>query len=224
MIFPQLPRLAVSSIDYPTGRDRFAWGAENEGVNSAVARLRPKGTWLNLCCGDGRYHSRILETAKHVHALDLDQSALDALGSKLSENERKRTTFTLHDVTKPLPYLDGTFDGVFCSASLHLFSPDALGEVCGEIQRILAPQGEALVDFSFSIRRELSNGALLVYPQEHQYTLDEAMGIFQGAWSQLTEIEVAFGSVPSHTTNLGTVAYFYFSSAFSIHVRKSTER
>jgi len=218
----QLPSLRspLQRVDYPADASRSIWDEENVGVVSAIERLRPAGRWLNLCCGDGRYHEVLAKWAQNLIAIDLDPEALHRLVSRLSPSAKAKTKVALHDVLIPLPFASEAFDGVFCSASLHLFSPAELSFVCREIHRVLCPTGIALVDFSHSIRRELPNKELLRYPSEHEYSKDEALQVFRVAWSSSIEMAITTGEVAPHPIDLGGLNYIFSSSAFMIEIKK----
>ena len=132
----------------------------------------PKGTILDLGCGDGRYGAELAAKGFRVHAADMDHGRFRYHG---------QIDFKHCDLSHPLPFENGTFDYVlFLETIEHLKNPFS---VMDEISRVLKPEGvlilstpnilnigsrfRFLFDGSFDFFRE----PLLDYSKFHQDNL-----------------------------------------------------
>jgi SAM-dependent methyltransferase len=115
-----------------------------------------------------------LKKASVVVASDIDESALSKLYHTTPEKYRSRLEIKTFDMTKPFPFDDDSFDGIFCAGILHLFPTDVFGRISYEMDRTLRPKGKVIIDFSADIKRVAPDGKPIVFGNEPRYTSDEA--------------------------------------------------
>ena len=94
------------------------------------------GSLLDLGCGVGQYSKYFSDRGFDVTSADISERALDYLGKKSPEIKTVRL-----DMTKPLPFLDKSFDVVFANLSIHFFSKADTDALISEIRRILKDDG-----------------------------------------------------------------------------------
>ena len=98
---------------------------------------------LELGCGQGRDSLFFAQSGFHVHSLDYSKSGIDSIIKKAKKSGlAKRITTKFHDVRKPLPFKDETFDGCF-SHMLYCMALTTKELVClsKELHRVLKPRG-----------------------------------------------------------------------------------
>lgn len=97
------------------------------------------GRLLDLGCGSA-------EDAVALEALGFTAVATDRLGAALAEAREVVGTRSLLRVDhgRALPFIDGCFDGVLASLSLHYFSRETTRAVFAEVRRVLRPRGVLL--------------------------------------------------------------------------------
>ena len=95
-----------------------------------------KGCLLDLGCGVGQYSNYFSGKGFDVTAVDISPRAIDYLATKHP---------TIHaeclDMTKPLPFKDGSFDVVFANLSIHFFSRSVTEDIIREVRRVLREGG-----------------------------------------------------------------------------------
>ncbi|MBN2095691.1 MAG: class I SAM-dependent methyltransferase [Candidatus Aenigmarchaeota archaeon] len=164
----------TEGIDYfATGKDSI-WGRGDEDTLKLLQKTAIQGRWLNLAAGDGRYNQFLLEKADSVTASDIDESALSKLWHNTPEKYRPSLETKAFNLTGKFPFEDASFDGVFCTGTLHLFPRDILQKVISEIGRVLRPGGRVILDFSADIKRFSPDGKLVTFGKEPLYTLNDA--------------------------------------------------
>ncbi len=150
------------------------WGVEDMATAEYLKEADIRGRWLNLAAGDGRYNYLLLKKADHVVAADKDADALARLReSALKKYEGKLETKVL-DITQRFPYADNSFDGVFCTGTLHLFPTTVFRTIATEMGRVLKPGGKIVIDFAADVKRVKPDGTLFVVDGEPQYSLHDA--------------------------------------------------
>lgn len=126
---------------------RNKWAGRREPVNafmqSAVRRLGPgRGrTLLDLGCGmgvDSMYASR---RGFRVTAVDFSPSGIEALQHAAKQRTLKNIVPLLHDIARPLPFSNATFDVVYAHLSVHYFDDRTTRAVITEVHRVLRPGG-----------------------------------------------------------------------------------
>ncbi len=166
--------ILTEGINYfKTGKSSI-WGNGDEETLKLLEKEQIKGKWLNLAAGDGRYNLNLLSKADFVVASDIDESALSKLYHTTPERLRSRLETKAFDITKPFPFENDSFDGIFCAGTLHLFPKNVFRRISCEMDRILAPGGKVIIDFATNIKRISPEGRLIVFGDEPQYTLGEA--------------------------------------------------
>ncbi|ARU49616.1 class I SAM-dependent methyltransferase [Sulfurospirillum diekertiae] len=109
----------------------------------ATALFHEKGvsSLLELGAGQGRDTLFFAHNGLHVSALDYTQKGLDAIANR-AKNLNLSLSLCQHDVRKPLPFEDASFDACF-SHMLYCMplSTADLEFLNGEICRILKPGG-----------------------------------------------------------------------------------
>ncbi|MFH1420395.1 MAG: class I SAM-dependent methyltransferase [Candidatus Aenigmatarchaeota archaeon] len=164
----------TEGIDYfKTGKSSI-WGHGDKKTLQLLKKIRISGQWLNLAAGDGRYNNILLEKADFVTAADIDASALSKLWHNTPEKYRKKLDTKVFDVTKSFPFENNSFDGIFCTGTLHLFSKEVLERIISEIDRVLKPSGKVIIDFAADIRRIAPNGKSIIFGKEPLYTMKDA--------------------------------------------------
>ncbi len=169
----------TEGINYFTTAETSIWGTGDKETLELLDKEEIKGKWLNLAAGDGRYNLNLLKKADFVVASDVDESALSKLYHTTPEKYRTKLETKVFDITKPFPFDDASFDGIFCAGTLHLFPRDVFRKIVFEIDRILKSNGKIIIDFATDIKRVSPNGKLIVFGDEPQYTLDEAKEILK---------------------------------------------
>ena len=109
-----------------------------------------KGHVLDLGCGIGQFTDYWLVNGFQVISADISENALNAL----KERTPSATTVEL-DMSKPLPFEDGTFDVVFANLSIHYFDEKTTIALSGEIQRVLKPGGLFIGSVNSSVAYEI---------------------------------------------------------------------
>ena len=109
-----------------------------------------KGHALDLGCGIGQFTDYWINNGFQVTSADISVNALNAL------KERTPTATTVElDMSKPLPFEDGTFDVVFANLSIHYFDEETTLALSGEIHRILKPGGLFIGSVNSSVAYEI---------------------------------------------------------------------
>lgn len=165
----------TDEVDYANTPDDSVWGTEDKATIHLLLKAKIKGKWLNLCAGDGRFNKYLLSQANEVIAADIDESALQKLTRITPVELRNKLTIKKMNVTKPFPFEDGTFNGVFCVGTLHLFPKPIFKNIFNEIDRVLKHGGQIIIDFATDIKRTYPDGSLWIVENEPNYTLNEAL-------------------------------------------------
>lgn len=173
---------------FDTGHESI-WGEEGATILRYIDKADPRGNWLNLASGDGRYCKRLLHNASSLTVADIDAGALSKLWHRMTPSERNRLSLVKLNLTDTLPFQNSSFDGVFCIGTLHFFEEKVLKEVFSEIKRIVGPRGKFLFNFGTNIERLQPNGEKLVYPREPQHKLGMALGFLN---QSLTDFNMEF--------------------------------
>ncbi len=190
------------------------WGIEEKETIEAINNIGFSGNILNIAAGDGRFNNRLLELSDSVTAIDIDNSEL----KNLEENCPKYLLDKLYtkavDITQKLPFQDETFDGVFCTGTLHLFDRDTIIKILQEIKRVLKTKGRIVLDFATDIKRLDKYQNQVVFEGEGNYTTDEAVSLFE---NQLKEFSLNIGVAAFMEENLEDDAgYNYISGNFLV--------
>ncbi|MEY4938635.1 MAG: hypothetical protein RIQ93_370 [Verrucomicrobiota bacterium] len=120
---------------YQWSRTGRGWWVER-GVFSLLA-LKPRGSLLELACGDGFYARRFYAgVCQTVVACDFDRKAIATARRK---NAGANIEFVLADVRTRMP--PGLFDNIVLDAAIEHFTPPEIGALMRDIRSRLAPGG-----------------------------------------------------------------------------------
>ncbi len=125
---------------YPEPFPRFAEVVE-------TFRAHGCGTILDLGCGSGRHVVHLARVGFCVVGADISPSAL-YLSRAWLRDEGQHADLVLSDARRPLPFRDGSFEGVLSTQVIHHARIAAVRTAIGEIRRVLAPGGLAFVTVS----------------------------------------------------------------------------
>jgi SAM-dependent methyltransferase len=95
---------------------------------------------LDLGCGSGYDALALAELGFTVSACDISQIAINHANQQASE-ARCAIEYRQHDIARPLPYTDGSFDAVVCNLTLHMFPTSVAVVIVAEVARCLASPG-----------------------------------------------------------------------------------
>lgn len=138
----------------PTWNELFTeknnrWEQPFETVTDLVndKTLSSKSCILDLGCGAGRHLKYLNQNHIPVVGMDLSWNGL-SYSKSLLMHDRYRADLTQADMSDPLPYKTGCFDGVI---SIHVIFHNPLAKLqltLSEIWRVLKPGGFALITFN----------------------------------------------------------------------------
>lgn len=184
----------TEGVNYLGKNKTSIWGTGDKDTLQFLKKIEIHGKWLNLAAGDGRYNLNLLGKADFVVASDIDESALSKLWHNTPNKYRNKLDTKIFDITKKFPFEDSTFDGVFCTGTLHLFSKEVLRKIFFEINRVLKSNGRVIIDFATDIRRTSPSGKLIIFGKEPLYKLKDAKktlkNLFRNYQVQMQESEV----------------------------------
>ena len=209
-------QLSMTHVQYEGTPPGSIFGAGEKITHDFLQKQRPKGKWINLGAGDGRYSDKFLSTCEELVAFDRDPRALEKLERDLSPALKSRLKVSIGDLTEKLPFQNASFDGAFCSATIHIFAEETVRRLVSEMFRIVHPGGKIVTDFLYDIKRVLADGSLYLYPGEISYDSTEAEKVitnaFQGRTYQIERGEI----VNDVEINNGAARYFYRSKVFLV--------
>jgi len=93
------------------------------------------------------------------------------------------------------PFENKSFDGLFCTGTLHLFPEEILRQIFSEIDRVLKAHGRILIDFATDIKRILPDGKLYIRKSEPQYKLEDAARFLKESLKKY-EVQIVRSEVP----------------------------
>lgn len=147
------------------------WGKGEELTSDKIEEEAIRGKWLDLGAGDGRYIPELLQKADELVLGDIDANETEKAQKSLSEKQKEKIKIKIFDMTKRFPFENYTFDGVFCTGTLHLFNKDKLNFIFQEISRILKPKGKLIIDFATDVKKILPNGEKTILKDRPDYSL-----------------------------------------------------
>jgi SAM-dependent methyltransferase len=112
----------------------------------AEMSAHPHGAVADLGCGQGLDALVFASTGMAVTALDFSPEAI----GKVRDLAGKKAGIVAvqHDLSRPLPFGEDSFDGVYSHLALHYFDDRTTREIFAEIGRVLRPGGP----FVFSVK------------------------------------------------------------------------
>ena len=164
----------TEGIDYSKTDKTSIWGTGDKETLGLLKKIEIHSKWLNLAAGDGRYNLNLLKKADFVIASDIDEGALNKLWQNTPPKLKTKLETKVFDITKRFPFENNSFDGVFCTGTLHLFPKEILQQIFSEIDKILKPHGRIIIDFATDIKRVLPDGRLYLRKSEPHYTIKGA--------------------------------------------------
>ncbi len=209
----------TDEIDYAKTGNNSVWGDEDKATNDLIKTIKG-GKWLNLCAGDGRFNLHLLERAEQVTAADIDPSALQKLYRITPLELIKKLATRSMNVTMPFPFETETFDGIFCSGTLHLFPKDIFKRIFQEMDRVLKHNGKMIIDFATDIERRYPDGSLWIVKNEPNYSLQEALAFLQNIFQDYS-VQIVTDKVEPEKVQLGDKEYMFSSNFILIQGTKS---
>lgn len=102
---------------------------------------------LDLGCGTGRHIYHLASAGFYTVGLDISPTGLKLTQARLV-GDRLGANLTLADFRAPLPFEEGSFDGVFSTQVVHHALKTQVQLAVDEIFRVLVPGGMAFVTVS----------------------------------------------------------------------------
>lgn len=147
------------------------WGRGEAITWKAIEREVAEGKWLDLGAGDGRYLPQLLEKVDQLVLADIDPKEIDKAQRILTAKQKEKILIEVFDMTKPFPFENSAFGGIFCTGTLHLFTRDKLKLIFKEITRVLKPKGKLVFDFATEVKRIGPDGKKVVLTDRPDYSL-----------------------------------------------------
>jgi len=198
----------TEGINYFSIPNKSIWGMGDRDTLKILSKIKLNGKWLNLAAGDGRYNSYLLKNAESVTTNDIDESALSKLWFTTPEEYKNRLKTKVFDITHKFPFSNKTFDGIFCTGTLHLFSEPILKKIFHEIKRVLKNNGTIIIDFATDVKRKLPDGSLKIKKNEIGYHMDQAINLITKLLNGY-RIKKYIGSVPKELIKVGKIEYIF---------------
>ncbi len=206
----------TEGIDYSKTEKTSIWGTGDKDTLELLEKIKISGKWLNLAAGDGRYNLNLLEKADFVVTSDIDESALNKLEQNTADRFKQKLQTKVFDITKKFPFKKESFDGVFCTGTLHLFPKEILRRIFSEIDRILKAHGRILIDFATDVKRIFPDGRFYIRKPEPQYKLEDAAEFLKELLKNY-EVQIVESGVPEE--EIKTRGFVYrFSCKFILLV------
>ncbi len=169
-------------------------------------RIGFKGRILNIAAGDGRFNEKLLNLADEVVAVDRNESELKELEDRCPKNLKNKLFTQCMDITKKFPFEENTFDGIFCTGTLHLFNIEIIESILREIKRVLKNNGKILLDFATDISRLDGNNNPVIFEKEGSYTTGQAIELFE---KNLKDFEIKIEKASFREENLQESAGYH---------------
>jgi SAM-dependent methyltransferase len=101
--------------------------------------LRDAGvrTVLELGCGTGNDAARLAAEGYTVTATDLSREAIGRARARFGSLAR----FLVADMSRPLPFTDGSFDAVMSNVAMHMFPDSVTRSAVAEVTRLVRAGG-----------------------------------------------------------------------------------
>ena len=221
-VVSNLKKTLTEDVDYKKVNGSIFGSACEDTVNF-LNNVGVKGTWVDVCAGDGRY-TKYLFDADAVIALDIDEHALDKLRLSTAPEYLSKLETKKHDVTTRFPFEDESIDGFFSSGSLHLFTKEQLGDIVDEMYRALKSGGDIVIDFTINPIRIQPSGELLIYKGESKFTIPEAKEylteLFDGDKYMIKEVFVSHYTDPKGTFRQSEHPHHLECDSITLHAKK----
>jgi SAM-dependent methyltransferase len=113
------------------------WEGRWTGPFLAPLREARTRTIVELGCGTGNDAARLAGEGYLVTGVDLSAEAIARARARFGHAVR----FLIADMTRPLPFPDGSFDAVMSNLALHMFPDSVTRSVFAEVRRLVRPDG-----------------------------------------------------------------------------------
>jgi ubiquinone/menaquinone biosynthesis C-methylase UbiE len=163
------------------------WGIEERETIDKINEIGFSGNILNIAAGDGRFNDKLLEISDSVTAIDIDENELKILKDNCPNDLKNKLHIKVVDITKTLPFEESSFDGIFCTGTLHLFDEIVVKNILKEIKRVLKPSGKIVLDFATDIKRIDDKGNNIVFEGEGNYNTEDSINLFR---NELTDFSL----------------------------------
>ncbi len=169
------------------------------------ARIPPASRVLDVGCGTGTLLLMVEKSLPEarLYGLDGDEGILKIASGKIRKTDRKMQLEQA--MAFEMPYVDGSFERVLTSLTLHHLSEENLRGTLEEIWRVLAVGGELhIADFSGGHRQA---GHLVSHFKPHSGRPEHKVV----SAIEMLMAESGFSSVKTHgaiSTLLGKIGYF----------------
>lgn len=94
---------------------------------------------LDIGCGSGTYSTWLAERGAQVFGIDLS-STMISLAQTRARERGVELELCVADISKPLPFVEATFDAVFISTALHFV--EKLGDAFKEMAKAMKPRAQ----------------------------------------------------------------------------------
>ena len=137
-----------------------------------LAPLREAGvrTVLELGCGTGNDAARLAGEGYSVTAVDVSGEAIGQAQARFGSLAR----FMVADVTRRLPFPDGSFDAVMSNVALHMFPDQVTRGVFAQVGRLVRPGGLFVFHVNSLQDRPLRARALPARELEPDYVAEQS--------------------------------------------------
>ncbi|MEO8463515.1 MAG: class I SAM-dependent methyltransferase [Chloroflexota bacterium] len=134
---------AAGGFGYEERRDHWLAWARRHYVDAFDL---PRGSLLDVGCGDGFWTSIFRELGYETTGIDVSPGGIAAATSKYPAS-----TFRVADADAPLPFAPASFDVVFCRAISHFGEPDLeaprVTSLIPRLMALVAPGGVLLASY-----------------------------------------------------------------------------
>jgi SAM-dependent methyltransferase len=124
-------KLYDSKFYFGTGPTKLAKKAESLLVESKVKRI------LELGCGQGRDAIHFAQLGYDVNAVDISQNAIESIKKIKTDLDLTTLQPQIHDIAKPLPFSEESFDFIYSNLALQFFDINQLEQNFQNISKIL---------------------------------------------------------------------------------------
>lgn len=124
-------KLYDSKFYFGTGPTKLAKKAESLLVESKVKRI------LELGCGQGRDAIHFAQLGYDVNAVDISQNAIESIKKIKMDLDLTTLQPQIHDIAKPLPFSEESFDFIYSNLALQFFDINQLEQNFQNISKIL---------------------------------------------------------------------------------------
>ena len=124
-------KLYDSKFYFGTGPTKLAKKAESFLHESKVEKI------LELGCGQGRDAIHFAQLGYDVNALDISQKAIESIEKVKTELGLTTLQLQIHDITRPLPFSEESFDFIYSNLVLQFFDINQLEQNFHNISKTL---------------------------------------------------------------------------------------